>query len=229
MDLFALPLQTACCLRYCLPDNIGDLPHVTRQISAFLDTFSADWTMLIAYRKTRSFLWVKFVAARELPETQDPFYKRWLLNRTAELAASRGDLPTLQWLMEIYLPVELVDNVVEVAAAFGCLDILQWLYDHHTQRVHFGKAEMCGAIEDKHDDVVNWLWEHTVPAAEYRDKILWSAAEAGNMNILKWLCAEFNLDPIKALQPAIDGCNWKMACWINERYDTGSLDPNERW
>ncbi|OWZ07640.1 hypothetical protein PHMEG_00019944, partial [Phytophthora megakarya] len=155
-----------------------------------------------------SLRWVKFVAARELPKTQDQFYKRWLLNRTAELVASRGDLPTLQWLMEIYLPLERVDNVVEVAADFGQLDMLQWLYEYQSERVHFGGCEMCGALEDKHEHVYNWLWEHTVPVANYHDKILCSVAKVGNMNVLEWLCDAYNLDASHALQSAINGCNW---------------------
>ncbi|OWY97805.1 hypothetical protein PHMEG_00031575 [Phytophthora megakarya] len=113
--------------RYCLPEGVDDLPHVTLQNAEFLDTFSST-TIVRAYKRTGSLRCIQYVASHELPETQDPFYKRWLLNRTAELAASWGDLPTLQWLLEVYLPVEPMDNVVEVAATFGHLDMLQWLY-----------------------------------------------------------------------------------------------------
>ncbi|OWZ23970.1 hypothetical protein PHMEG_0001055 [Phytophthora megakarya] len=209
--------------RYCLPEGIRELPHVTSQIDAYLDTFSADWTIIRAYKHTESLRCVQYVAARELPETQDPFYKRWLLNRTAELAAIHGDLPTLQWLMEIYLPVEPVDFVVETAAAFGHLDTLQWLYDHHRERVHFGGSEMCGALEHKHEITVSWLWEHAVPAPEHRSKVLRSAAKAGNLVVIKWLCEEFGLDASCVLQATINGCHWHTALWIIERFDISGV------
>ncbi|KAL3662145.1 hypothetical protein V7S43_012946 [Phytophthora oleae] len=132
--------------RYCLPEGSGDLPHVSRQLDAYLDTFSANWTIVTAYKRTGSLRFVQFVASRESAETQDPFFKQWLLNRTAEFSADRGDLPTLCWLMEKYLPVETVDNVTEIAGTLGHLEILQWLYDHQRDRVRFDVA-LCGAFE----------------------------------------------------------------------------------
>ncbi|OWY97551.1 LOW QUALITY PROTEIN: hypothetical protein PHMEG_00031894 [Phytophthora megakarya] len=199
MDLFDLPLlQTA------------------RVIAEFLDTFSSTTTIVRAYKRTGSLRCIQYVAFRELLETQDPFYKRWLLNRTAELAAN---LPTLQWLLEVYLPVEPMDNVVEVAATFGHLDMLQWLYNNHFDRVYFGGSEMCGALENNHEDVVNWLQEHAVPAPGFQKKVMRSAAKGGNRNIIKWLCEDLGLHELDActIQSAIDGCNYDIARWLIER------------
>lgn len=72
-----LLLQTArVVIRSCLPEDCGELSHVTRTLDAFLDTFSADWTIIMAYKRTKSLRCVQFVDAREESETQDPFFKR---------------------------------------------------------------------------------------------------------------------------------------------------------
>ncbi|KAL4172424.1 hypothetical protein KRP22_007588 [Phytophthora ramorum] len=104
---------------YCLPKDCGELPHVSRQLDAFLDSFSTDWTVLTAYKRFKSLRCVQYVAARAVPEIQDPFFKRWLLNRTVEIAAIRGDLATIRWLVESYLPTEQAGN----------LGVVQWLCD----------------------------------------------------------------------------------------------------
>ncbi|KAE9046063.1 hypothetical protein PR001_g1815 [Phytophthora rubi] len=220
-----LLLQTArVATRYCLPNGHGELPHVMQLLDAYLDSFSASWTIVTAYERTKSLRCVQFVAARELAEVQDPFYKRWLLNRTAEDAARGGDLPAVRWIMESYLPVETVDNVTDVAAANGHLQILQWLYDHHRQRVRFGGVEMCGALEYKNERVVRWLRCHAVPRVECRNDVLRSAAKAGNLDVVQWMCEEFGLDGAAVLKVAVRCCQWETARWIIERFSsTGPL------
>jgi hypothetical protein len=220
-------LQTARAVtRHCLPDGCGELPHVTQQLDALIDSFSADWTVVTAYKRTHSLRCVQYVAAREPPETQDPFFKRWLLNRAAELAAERGDLATVQWLMGSYLPVGLVVSVTDVAAAEGHLEILQWLYGHQCSRVCFGGMEICGALENKHELVVEWLRGVAVPRAECRGEVLRSAAKGGNLNVVRWLVDEYGVDASGVLKFAIAGCHCETARWIIERYDMtgGSQD-----
>ncbi|KAG2982179.1 hypothetical protein PC120_g24692 [Phytophthora cactorum] len=228
MREFLLPLLLSARVvtRYCLPEGCGELPHVTRKLDALLNTFSANWTIVTAYKRTESLRCVQYVAAREVPETQDQFYKRWLLNETSELAASRGDLTTLRWLMECYLPVEPVENVVIKAAANGQFEILQWLYDQQRERVRFRDVEMCGALENKHENVVAWLRENAVPRTEYREEVLCSAVKAGNLDVVRWLCDEFGLDATGMLKFAINGCHEETARWVIDRYDVsgGKLD-----
>ncbi|KAF1790338.1 Ankyrin repeat-containing domain [Phytophthora cactorum] len=155
------------------------------------------WTFLCrldhrhGYKRTESLRCVQYVAAREVPETQDQFYKRWLLNETSELAASRGDLTTLRWLMECYLPVEPVENVVGKAAANGQFEILQWLYDQQRE----------------------------LPRTECREEVLCSAVKAGNLDVVRWLCDEFGLDATGMLKFAINGCHEETARWVIDRYD----------
>ncbi|KAL4129672.1 hypothetical protein PRIC2_005679 [Phytophthora ramorum] len=208
---------------YCLPKDCGELPHVSRQLDAFLDSFSTDWTVLTAYKRFKSLRCVQYVAARAVPEIQDPFFKRWLLNRTVEIAAIRGDLATIRWLVESYLPTEQVANVMEVAAANGRLETLQWLYDHHRGRVCFGDVEMCGALENKHQQVVDWLREHAVPKAERRNDVLRSAAKAGNLGVVQWLCDGLGMDASDVVKFAIGCCQWDTARWIIERFEISGL------
>ncbi|GMF36208.1 unnamed protein product [Phytophthora lilii] len=87
---------------YCLPD--GHLPHVVLRLNDLLDDFSADCTIADAYKRTHSLRLVQYVAAREDPDEMNSFYRRWLFNKTTEMAAANGDLETLRWLVESYLP-----------------------------------------------------------------------------------------------------------------------------
>lgn len=121
--------------------------------------------------------------------------------------------------MERYLPVEPVDNVTTVAAANGHLEILQWLYDIQQERVHFRDIEICGALENKHHNVVACLRERAMPRTECMDKVLRSAVKAGNLSIAKWLCDEFASDASDMLQFAINSCHEETARWIIERFD----------
>ncbi|KAL4102350.1 hypothetical protein PRIC1_006095 [Phytophthora ramorum] len=101
-----LPLLTSAHIvtSFCMPD--GELPHVMLRLNDFLDDFSADCTIVDAYRRTSSLGFMQYVAAREDPQEMNPFYRRWLFNAATEMAASRGDLASLRWLVESYLPSE---------------------------------------------------------------------------------------------------------------------------
>lgn len=118
--------------------------------------------------------------------------------------------------MESYLPAESVDNVVGEAAANGHLEILQWLYDQHRDRVCFGGLEMCGAVKNEHERVVAWLREHAVPRAECRNDVLRAGAEAGDLDVVKWLCEDRGSDGTALVKIAIRCCQWETARWIME-------------
>ncbi|KAK1944398.1 hypothetical protein P3T76_004310 [Phytophthora citrophthora] len=204
--------------RYCLPEGSGDLPYVTQQLDAYLDIFSSNWTIVKAYQRTRNLRCVQFVATRESAETLDLFFKRWLLNRTAESVASCKDLPTVRWLMEKYLPEVTVDNVAEIAGTLGYLEILQWLYDHQRDRVTFEGA-LCGALKNCHEHVVSWLREHVDIRVEIREDVLRSAVEAGNLDMIRWLCNTYGLSAADMLSDAINHCQTETVRWIIEKYD----------
>ncbi|KAL3660649.1 hypothetical protein V7S43_014402 [Phytophthora oleae] len=174
--------------RYCFPETCGELPHLTAQLDAFLNHFSGIWTIVTAYEHTKSLHWVKHFAAREPAEAQDQFYRRWLLNRTAELAAWNGDLETIQWLMEKYLPEEQVEFVASAAAARGHLNVLLWLHEHHRERVCFGGLEMTEALRNDHEHIVKWLQENGhVDGRAHKFSVFSAAANAGNLDVVKWV------------------------------------------
>ncbi|KAG7383356.1 hypothetical protein PHYPSEUDO_003736 [Phytophthora pseudosyringae] len=198
----------------CLPD--GELPHVLMCLNDLLDDFSADVTIIDAYKRTGGVRFMQYVAAREDPDEMNAFYRRWLFNAATEMAAANGDLESLQWLMESYLPGEFLTKAVAAAAANGHLRVLQWLHEQHHDRGYWGNTEMCGALTHEHAEVVQWLREHAVPRAECRVEVMDAAAGAGYLNIVKWLHDEFKVSVRSALSNAMSCRQWETSQWILE-------------
>ncbi|RLN86848.1 hypothetical protein BBJ28_00023158, partial [Nothophytophthora sp. Chile5] len=146
--------------RYCLPE--GELSNVTRLLDAFLDNFSAKWTVAESYKRTGSLRLMQYIAARQPAADIDPFYHLWVFNAMTKLVASRGDLTALQWLTESYLPDASMAAAVEGAATSGYLHILEWLFERHGDRCYWGGMELCGALENNHAEGVEWLRMHTI-------------------------------------------------------------------
>ncbi|KAF4046927.1 hypothetical protein GN244_ATG00654 [Phytophthora infestans] len=171
-----LPMLTSARVvaRSCLAD--GELPHVVYRLNELLDDFSADCTIAEAYKRTGSVRLMKYLAAREDPDEINTFYRRWLFNTVTEMAALRGDLESLQWLMEIYLPDEFSPKVVATAAANGHLNLLRWLYEKYRDRGYWNHTEMCGALTNGHVEVIKWLQTHAVPRPECMSKVMDAAA-----------------------------------------------------
>ncbi|KAE9333626.1 hypothetical protein PF008_g14357 [Phytophthora fragariae] len=178
------------------------------RLNDFLDDFSADCTIADAYKRTNSVRLMQYVAAREDPDEMDPFYRRWLFNKTTEMAAARGDLQSLQWLVESYLPDEFLTKAVAAAAANGHLPVLEWLFERHRDRGYWGNTEMCGALTNGHVKVVEWLRTHAAPRSECLGEVMDAAVRAASLDTVKWLhdehkvmsCATGSWD-----QPAKDG------------------------
>ncbi|RLN32401.1 hypothetical protein BBJ28_00018241 [Nothophytophthora sp. Chile5] len=198
--------------RYCLPE--GELSDVTRLLDAFLDEFSCKWTLAESYKKTSSLRLMQYIAARQPATGMDPFYGRWVFNAATKLVVSCGDLMALQWLAESYLPDVFMTAAVEAAATTGYLNILEWLFDRHGDRCYWGGIEMCGALENSHAEVVEWLRTHSVPHGECVSMVLRSAAKAGNLSVVQWLCEEYNSDAEDAFVHAQRMCHWATARWL---------------
>ncbi|RLN54196.1 hypothetical protein BBJ28_00025864 [Nothophytophthora sp. Chile5] len=184
----AFPLLTAVrvACHNCLAVQHGDLPHVTRCIDAFLDDLSPKWTLATAYAKSPRLRLLQLLAARE-PVDMDPSYRWSILNDAAALAAGRGDLETLRWLIESYFPGEFLTEVVSAASAGSHLDILEWLYDHHRDRGYWGGLEMSGAIWKQDAGVIDWLKTHAVPREDCASKLMEIAAAQGDQSLVEWL------------------------------------------
>ncbi|RLN91952.1 hypothetical protein BBJ28_00018486 [Nothophytophthora sp. Chile5] len=202
--------------RYCLP--AGELSHVTRLLDAFLDEFSDKWTLVQSYKQTSSLHLMQYIAARHPATEMDPFYGRWVFNTATKLVVSRGDLAALQWLAESYLPDASMTAAVEAAATNGYLHILEWLFDRHGDQGDWGCMELCGALRNNHVEVVEWLRLHTVPRAECLRIVSRSAAMAGNLSVVQWLCEEYNADAEEAFVFAQIRRQWATARWLLSNY-----------
>ncbi|KAG6590842.1 uncharacterized protein IUM83_19096 [Phytophthora cinnamomi] len=198
----------------CLPH--GELPHVMSLVNEFLDDFSTDCTITDAYKRTNSVRFMQYVAVREDPDEMNPFYRRWLFNKTTEMAAARGDLEALQWLVESYLPDEFLTKAVAAAAANGHLSILRWLFEMHRDRGYWGNTEMCGALTNSHAEVVEWLKTHAIPRPECMAEVMDAAAGAGCLDIVRWLHDEHKVSVRSALANAMNGRQWETSQWILE-------------
>ncbi|KAH7460854.1 Secreted RxLR effector protein 124 [Phytophthora ramorum] len=210
-----LPLLTSAHIvtSFCMPD--GELPHVMLRLNDFLDDFSADCTIVDAYRRTSSLGFMQYVAAREDPQEMNPFYRRWLFNAATEMAASRGDLASLRWLMESYLPSEFLTKAVAAAATNGHLPLLKWLFETHHDRGYWGNTELCGALTNNHGEVVQWLRTHAVPRTECRTEVMDAAAGAGYLDIVKWLHDEYKVSVRSALSNAMSNRQWETMLFLH--------------
>ncbi|RLN68953.1 hypothetical protein BBJ28_00021709, partial [Nothophytophthora sp. Chile5] len=200
--------------RYCLPGV--ELPHVAHSLDALLDDFSSNLTITESYKRTGSLRFMQYIAARRSKEALDPFYRRWTFNIATELAAARGDLAALQWLMESYQPDEFLTKAVAAAAANGHLHILEWLYEQHKERGYWGGTELCGAMENNHKDVVDWLRKHAAPHADSLRKVMEVAATTGTVDVVEWLFKELHESVEDALWSAQSSFQWDTAQWILE-------------
>ncbi|KAL4129671.1 hypothetical protein PRIC2_005678 [Phytophthora ramorum] len=210
-----LPLLTSAHIvtSFCMPD--GELPHVMLRLNDFLDDFSADCTIVDAYRRTSSLGFMQYVAAREDPQEMNPFYRRWLFNAATEMAASRGDLASLRWLMESYLPSEFLTKAVAAAATNGHLPLLKWLFETHHDRGYWGNTELCGALTNNRGEVVQWLRTHAVPRTECRTEVMDAAAGAGYLDIVKWLHDEYKVSVRSALSNAMSSRQWETMLFLH--------------
>ncbi|KAL3659507.1 hypothetical protein V7S43_015498 [Phytophthora oleae] len=153
---------------------------------------------------------------REDPSEMNAFYRRWLFNAATGMAAANGDLESLQWLMESYLPGEFLTKAVVAAATNGHLSILQWLFEGHHDRGYWGNMEMCGALTHGHTEVVEWLREHTVPRAECMVGVMDAAVSAGYLSVVKRRHEEYNVSMRSAISNAMDNQQWEISQWILE-------------
>ncbi|KAG3117492.1 hypothetical protein PI124_g4202 [Phytophthora idaei] len=209
-----LPVLTAASVvtRFCLPD--GELPHVARLLDAFLDTNSPKWSLARSYKRTGSLRLMQYIAARAPADTLDPFFRRWMLNATSWFIAIQGDLPALQWLVEIYLLDEQLSAAVYAAAAKGHVEIIEWLHKFHHGRIYWNCIEMCGALDYGHDDVVQWLVKHSPPRPECLKLVMRSAAKTGNTAAVRWLYNKCHAPAENALVHSQKEGHWETARWI---------------
>ncbi|KAJ8525104.1 hypothetical protein ON010_g16012 [Phytophthora cinnamomi] len=199
---------------HCLSSEV---PHVLIAIDSMLDDFSAGKKAHEVYKRMGSLRFMQYVAAREPFEEMNPFYRRSQFNRTVEIAAAAGDLEAVRWLVERYRPKQYLTKTVAAAAANGHLHILRWLFDNHHEIGYWGCTEMCGALLNKHSEVVEWLRKNAVPHKDSLKKVMEAAAAAGNVEVVEWLFKECHASAEDAL--------WSAQ--TNETVGGGEVDPRE--
>ncbi|RLN02786.1 hypothetical protein BBJ28_00025376, partial [Nothophytophthora sp. Chile5] len=148
--------------------------------------------------------------------TADPILRRWSFNDVVGYAAAKGDLETLQWLLESYLPDEFLTKAVAEAASAGRLHVLEWLWANYRSRGYWGSTELGGAVRNKHSAVVAWLRDHTVPRQESAFRLVNIAVCCGDLTTLQWLTEQFDVDTKEALDLAARQGQWDVAIWIVE-------------
>lgn len=86
-------------------------------------------------------------------------YYQWQCSESLEVAAGRGDLEAVKWLLEHFSGCEVAVEVVEAAARNGHVSVLQYLL-HYGRVVHWGGRSLVDAVENGHSKVVQWLCQH---------------------------------------------------------------------
>ncbi|KAL3665831.1 hypothetical protein V7S43_009257 [Phytophthora oleae] len=130
-------------------------------------------------------------------------YKRWQFSQSLIQAIRRRDLALVDWIFGHFTRCVSDVKVVEEAASSGQLEILKFLLEKnsgHTQEdyeagnvsgddngVTWGGEDMELAVKSGHTDIVRWLLEHTRNSPRMQDGILYEAAIAGNLPIVKLL------------------------------------------
>ncbi|EGZ12844.1 hypothetical protein PHYSODRAFT_512832, partial [Phytophthora sojae] len=112
-------------------------------------------------------------------------------------AAARGDLETLKWVAECYLPGEVLTDVVTAAATNGYLHILQWLWGTHRRRGCWGGGGdhsksppgRSGLATRKCCASKRWLHENTQARCTVYAMI--GAAGNGHLEMVQWLHANY--------------------------------------
>uniref|UniRef100_A0AAV1TI25 Ankyrin repeat-containing domain n=1 Tax=Peronospora matthiolae TaxID=2874970 RepID=A0AAV1TI25_9STRA len=144
----------------------------------------------------------------------DMFLRRWEVNVVTGQMAARGDLQSLKWTTESYLPGEFLTEVVAQASANGHVDILQWMWENHHEVGYWGGIELCGAIRNCHFRMVEWLQTHVAFRLECAQHVIEQAAASGSLKIVKWLYESFGVALDDAAKIAALNCEWKVIRWI---------------
>jgi hypothetical protein len=190
----------------------ASLPHVLALVSSFLDR-SGGWDIVRACSVGFSPSLLRRVHERErLEPSVDPFYREWQVSRSVTLAAGRGDLDAVRWLLTEYASGHVLTDGAEAAAKNGHLHVLKWLHDDYG-RAAFDMHEMWLAAESGHLEVLHWLQSISAPRDTQQVEVqggtrctdfvfgcrtpalrnlLETAGSNGHLQCAKWLASEIS-------------------------------------
>ncbi|KAE9076700.1 hypothetical protein PF005_g11339 [Phytophthora fragariae] len=125
----------------------------------------------------------------------EPHYYHWQFWKATKVAAERGDLALVSWLVAHFSSCTVSVEVVEAAAQNGHLGVLQFLLEHDAGRYCRHKHTAMTtqdeepAIENGHSDVGRWLYTHApheLDAEEIRLAIE-ASLKVGDMELASFL------------------------------------------
>lgn len=146
---------------------------------------SKKWCEIIAgRRKTKKSLFYLdcsiFIRSLSLIKWASENTHYYFTPRCTRLAASQGNIPVLQWLIQ--QGCELDDSIYVAAAYNGQLEVLKWL-DQQGYKIF--KEDLCAfAARGGHFEVLKWLRSKDCP---WSTQTCAKAASGGHLKILKWL------------------------------------------
>ncbi|KAG7380730.1 Ankyrin repeat and SAM domain-containing protein 3 [Phytophthora pseudosyringae] len=195
--------------RECLLRRSGEqIPHVARRIDGFLDDRTPAWTLSAVYERIASGHCMRLLEDRR--PAVEPLCREWEFSDVAAQAARRGDLSSLKWLAESYMPDGSLSPAASAAAASGELQTLQWLMQEHKTRVHWGGVEWSQAIRGGQTDVIEWLRRQVTPHEDAAWTLVFDAANAGYLELVQWMLAQYGSAVNAALRGAHKGHQWRI-------------------
>uniref|UniRef100_H3GGE8 Uncharacterized protein n=1 Tax=Phytophthora ramorum TaxID=164328 RepID=H3GGE8_PHYRM len=213
----ALWTSVAVVYRECLLKRGGELPHVARRIDGFLDGRTSTGSLSAVYARTASLHCMRLLAERR--PALETLHRDWEFNDVVAQAAKSGDLSSLKWLAEIYLPGGPLSGAANAAARSGELHILEWLHELHKDRVHWGGVEWGEAIRAGQRDVIEWLQRNALPNEEAIGRLVFDAADAGYLELTQWLLTQDSAAVSAALRGARKGHQWGIVKWLAASYN----------
>ncbi|KAE9223648.1 hypothetical protein PF004_g12453 [Phytophthora fragariae] len=220
----ALPLLTAARLVCRERLHVNGDNSVLRVVDSFLDELSESLTLTTAYKMSGGSLrLLQYIAAHE-SATKDLFLRRWDVNAVTGQAAARGDLQTLKWVADSYLPGEFLTEVVAEAASNGHLHVLIWLWENNRDGGYWGGVEVAGAILNHQQDVVDWLRGNVALRPGCAQYLVKPAAECGILGVVQWIYENFELQMVDALNAAALKGQWEVMRWCLNNANQEALD-----
>ncbi|KAH7463060.1 uncharacterized protein KRP23_13277 [Phytophthora ramorum] len=213
----ALWTSVAVVYRECLLKRGGELPHVARRIDGFLDGRTSTGSLSAVYARTASLHCMRLLAERR--PALETLHRDWEFNDVVAQAAKSGDLSSLKWLAEIYLPGGPLSGAANAAARSGELHILEWLHELHKDRVHWGGVEWGEAIRAGQRDVIEWLQRNALPNEEAIGRLVFDAADAGYLELTQWLLTQDSA----AVSAALRGARKEGICLLRDDWEDTEL------
>lgn len=151
----------------------------------------------------------------------DPLFRVSQFSRGSVVAAQRGHLSVIEWLVTEYDTETPVTRTVEEAAKFGHLHVLKWLYSHCRCRTFWNGLELINAVVNNHLETAQWLYEHTPLKWLRRPR---SAGAHRNMDMTQWLnVIEVSIAAADAIANAAERSRLDALQFVAQQWDVDRI------